>query len=68
MTVGLEIPDETRRAPLRDAQNVVEYENLAVDMRPGPDADDWHSETLGDRTPDFIRNAFEQHDIGTCIL
>ena len=65
---GLEILDESRRAPLGDVEDVIEHENLSVDVRSGADADDGNIERARYRAPDFVRHSFEEHDVGAGIL
>ena len=64
----LEISYESRRTPERDPEHVVQHENLSIDVRPGANTDNGHVELLGHRLPEFVRHAFEQHDVGACIL
>lgn len=64
----LEILDESRCPTLRDIEDVVEHENLAIDVRTGTDANYRYVERVGDHLPDFIRDALKQYDIRTRIL
>ena len=55
-----EIPNESGRAPLRNIQNVIQNQYLAIDVRAGSDSNDRYFSLIGNCLPDFIRNAFEQ--------
>src|SRR5688572_5654831 len=59
---------ETRHAALRDAQHVVQHENLAIDAGTCADADDGNLHGIADRRADRVRHAFEQQRIGARLL
>ncbi len=63
-----EILNEARRAPLRNIQNVIKNQDLAIDVRAGSDSNDRYFSLIGNCLPDFIRNAFEQQQVCSCFL
>ena len=50
----LKVLYETRRAPLRDIEDVVQDQDLAVDMRPGTDSDNGNIEFCRRSLANFV--------------
>ena len=64
----LKILHESRRAPHCDSEHIVKHENLSIDVGACADPDDRHIQRVGHRLTEFVRHAFEQHDIGVGYL
>ena len=64
----LEILHESRRSSVGNVEDVIENEDLAIDVRPGPDTDHRYLERSPDRLAEFARHAFEQDDVRAGIL
>ena len=64
----LKITYESGRAALGNVEYVVQYENLAVDIRTCTNADDRHFERISYRLTQLVGNTLQQHDVGTRIL
>src|SRR5688572_33207488 len=59
---------EARHPALRDAEHVVQHEDLAVDPGTGADADDGHLHCVANRGAERRRHALEQQSVGARAL
>ena len=64
----LEVLHESGRTTDRDAERVVEHEDLTINVWTGTDADDGHTQLVGHGLAELIRHTLEQYNIGPGVL
>ncbi len=66
--IRLKVLDESRRAALRDIENVIQHQYLAINIRPSADSDNRNVQRFCYNFAHFVRDALKQDDISTGVL